>query len=101
MLNFLNPLIHIILGQSRKMTSLLCSVQISREQVHEDKYLIFQSTNERQNEKKKEKQGKLLVTRTICYYELCFFKGVTARKINDIRLCFNDTRGENCRCKVI
>ena len=46
MLNFLNPLIYITLGQSRKMTSLLCSVQISREQVHEDKYLMFQSTNE-------------------------------------------------------
>lgn len=51
--------------------------------------------------RKKEKQGILLVTRTIGYYELCLFKGVTARKINDIGLCFNDTRAENCRCKVI
>ena len=31
--------------------------------------------------RKKEKQGKLLVARTIGYYELCLFKGVTARKI--------------------
>ena len=77
-------------------------LRTNKQRTGEDKYLMFQSTNERQNEKKKkEKQGKLLVTRTICYYELCFFKGVTARKINDIRLCFNDTRGENCRCKVI
>lgn len=35
------------------MTSLLCSVQISREQVHEDKYLMFQSTNERRYEEKR------------------------------------------------
>lgn len=60
MLNFLNPLIHIILGQSRKMTSFLCSVQISREQVHEDKYLMFQSTNERQNEEEKKNKGNCL-----------------------------------------